>query len=190
MQPNLLGLSRFLALLLRHKGPEMGLEFDDQGFTSIRAVLDLLGNNDVFSWTTRKDLDAVVNGDSKGRYEIRKDRIRARYGHSGSIRVIYEAVEPPGKLYHGTTGQAIMEIQRKGLLPRERNFVHLSLDEKTAYDVGRRRVAFPVVLEIDAATAYKDGVEFFHPSQHIILVREMPPKYLKLMQVPNRRSKR
>ncbi|HLG42902.1 MAG TPA: RNA 2'-phosphotransferase, partial [Planctomycetota bacterium] len=63
-------LSRFLALILRHQGPQMGLTFDARGFTDLVELLKVVKAAEFFSWVESADLRTVVESDLKGRYEI------------------------------------------------------------------------------------------------------------------------
>lgn len=43
---------------------------------------------------------------------------------------------PPDILYHGTGEKYVSSIDKEGLLPKSRLYVHLSKDEDTAVNVG------------------------------------------------------
>ena len=50
-----------------------------------------------------------------------------------------EPSEPPEILWHGTAEKYVASIDRTGLRPGNRMYVHLSADEQTAEQVGRRQ---------------------------------------------------
>jgi putative RNA 2'-phosphotransferase len=160
----------------------MGLTFDRQGFTEISGVLEVLKKNEPFAWAGESDVRAAVQQDAKGRYEISGTRVRARYGHSPGIPVEYPEIEPPPRLFHGATHDALRDIQRTGLQPQGRTFVHLSADEKTAFEVGRRRTPWPVILEVDAQGARRGGARFFRPIESLFLASGIPPQFIRIRE--------
>jgi putative RNA 2'-phosphotransferase len=56
---------------------------------------------------------------------------------------------PPDILYHGTGEKYVSSIDKEGLLPKSRLYVHLSKDEETAVNVGKRH-GKPVIYKVDA----------------------------------------
>jgi putative RNA 2'-phosphotransferase len=172
-------LSKFMALLLRHKGPEHGLEFDRDGFTAVAKLAEAIAADRMFADVTRDDVERIVRSDAKGRYEIAGDRIRARYGHSPAVRVDYPAVKPPPRLFHGTSRGAVGRILREGIMPAGRLYVHLSANPESAFQVGRRHDPRPVILEIDAESAERAGIAFHRATQEIYLAREIPPRFVR-----------
>lgn len=63
-------------------------------------------------------------------------------------------VIPPDILYHGTTHAAISKIQKEGLKPMRRRYVHPK-DIETALAVGKRRDDTPILLKVDAKKPMK-----------------------------------
>lgn len=118
----------------------------------------------------------------KKRHEIAQEKIRALYGHSIESKIIKTAATPPAVLYHGTAKRFISNIMAQGLLPQQRQYVHLSEDIETAVAVGTRHDAAPIILEIDSARAHSDGVLFFHGGEKIWLTDFVLPCYLKKMK--------
>ena len=54
---------------------------------------------------------------------------------------------PPDILYHGTAEKYIESIRKEGILKKNRNYVHLSIDIETAIKVGSRHgngIAFKI----------------------------------------------
>ncbi len=63
-----------------------------------------------------------------------------------------------------------------------RNHVHLTDDNKTAYSVGMRYAKYQNklwIIEIDAKQMNADGYEFFKSENGVYLTEEVPSKYLK-----------
>jgi putative RNA 2'-phosphotransferase len=123
---------------------------DAEGFVSIDELLEKI--------KTRYPIDKsmileIANKSDKKRFEVKGDKIRALYGHSIPVNIEFEEDTHVKLLYHGTTLEAASEILKEGLKPMKRKWVHLSPTIETAIEVGKRRTAHPVVLEIDAKTA-------------------------------------
>ena len=106
--------------------------------------------------------------------------IRAIYGHSFAGKIEHAPTVPPDRLYHGTTPAALMGIQRNGLKPMRRQYVHLSLDAETAVTVAQRLTSTPVIILVNAREAYESGVSFYSGSDQVWLAGEIAPHYLSL----------
>ncbi len=133
----------------------------------------------------RELLERIVASDSKGRYSFNSDgtKIRANQGHSIDVIIDMEKRVPPEFLYHGTAARFMDSIMMQGLLPRSRNFVHLSPDYETAVTVGYRhsRPDQPVILKVHAAQMAEDGYEFMISDNGVWQINNVPPQYLEIM---------
>jgi len=177
----LVKLSKFLALVLRHQPERFALELDEGGWASLSEVMEILGGLPNFRWATRADVMTVVEegaGDGKRRFQVEGNRIRARYGHSLARPIHYEPCAPPPLLYHGTSPGVLESIQREGLKPMGRQYVHLSPDCRTAIRIGARHDQLPVVLTVRAGEAYAAGIEFFKADEAVFLARHIPAGFV------------
>ncbi len=176
---NLIRLSKFLALALRHKPEKFGLTLDSEGFTDLETVLTLVEKRFQGRYT-HADLETVVAGDRYGkkRYEIHDGRIRAMFGHSDVQPIDYPPAVPPEILYHGTTPQAISSIRKHGLKSQARQYVHLTTNVDHAGRVAKRRTEEIVLLVVRAREAHDVGLVFHHPEAEHYLVLEMPPEFI------------
>ncbi|MBL7062818.1 MAG: RNA 2'-phosphotransferase [Anaerolineae bacterium] len=177
----LIKLGKFLALILRHQPERFALELDDEGWTSLPEVMEILRGLPNFRWATRADVMQVIEegtGDGKRRFEVQGNRIRARYGHSLARPIRYEPCAPPPFLYHGTSPDALETIRREGLRPMERQYIHLSPDRETVIRVGARHTDHPVVLTVRAAEAHAEGVEFYRADEAVYLAKQIPREFL------------
>ncbi len=151
-----------MSYALRHPPWEYDLELDSEGFVKIDQFLDSLNSSKEYGRNiTIEDLKRVIKTSDKKRHKIVDDKIRALYGHSIPNKITKEKALPPDVLYHGTAHRLIDSILQKGLLPMNRQYVHLSKDIETAMLVGKRRDANPVILEIDSKSASNDGIVFY-----------------------------
>ncbi|RKY04193.1 RNA 2'-phosphotransferase [Candidatus Poribacteria bacterium] len=170
-------VSKLMALILRHKPGEFGVELDELGFCPLESLIRALKKR--FPWVDERVVREIVEGDEKGRYEIKGDRIRARYGHSVPVVLDQRPVKPPRLLYHGTSRSALPSILKEGLRPMGRRFVHLSPSIEDALSVGRRHDPRPVILEVRAEEAWRSGIPFYRPSERVYLAPHIPPVFLR-----------
>jgi putative RNA 2'-phosphotransferase len=171
-------ISKTLSYWLRHRPGDAGLVLDEQGWTSVDAVLDALA-----SQRLPHDIDTllnVVDQNDKQRFELAPDlaRIRARQGHSIAVDLDLAPAAPPALLYHGTVERFLEAILTEGLRKMARHHVHLSPDVETAQRVGARR-GKPVVLIVDAAAMHAEGRQFFVTENGVWLTEAAPPHFLR-----------
>ncbi len=177
MDARLVRMSKFLSYVLRHHPESIGLELDEGGWVRVDVLLSAAEQ----SGTTLDErlLQQVVQQGDKKRFSFSEDRlrIRANYGHSISIDLGLEPIEPPELLYHGTAKCFLDSIRREGLQRRGRNYVHLSPDEKSAVQVGARH-GRAVVLVVESRRMHQAGHAFYCSQSGIWLTEEVPAQYL------------
>ncbi len=172
-------LSRFLALVLRHRPESVGVTLDPSGYVEIETLAAALARQPGWSWVTADSIRAVARSDPR-RYEVSGERIRARYGHSVPVETPGPPVVPPEWLYHGTTPAALNAIRTQGLQPQSRQFVHLSVTRQDALAVGQRHSPDAVVVTVLARRAHEAGVRFYRAAPSIYLARHVPPEFILL----------
>lgn len=178
----LAALSREVSYALRHAPWEYELEMDEEGRVSTEQLLDALHKDEKWKDVTENDLMEMIEKSEKKRHEISNGKIKAHYGHSIPMRIIKEEKMPPKVLYHGTARRFLDSIRENGLLPRSRQYVHLSQDIETAHSVGMRHDKKPCILKIDAEQAWKDGIKFYYGNEKVWLADELPGKYIVVIQ--------
>ncbi|HDS01212.1 MAG TPA: RNA 2'-phosphotransferase [candidate division Zixibacteria bacterium] len=171
--------SKFLAFLLRHGADEFNLRLDNHGWAQVHDVVGIMQRKN--PGLTVDDLKYIVETDSKERYQIENDRIRARYGHSIKVESREIPSKPPEVLYHGTARRNLGLIFSKGLRPMRRQYVHLSTNIEDARNVGRRHSQNVAVLKIRAEDAHKSGITFFRES-NTYLTKEIPVEFIEMME--------
>jgi putative RNA 2'-phosphotransferase len=181
MVPDYVLLSKTIAHALRHRPWLYELELDEEGWTAIEPLLEALRRRQQ-DWKdlNERDLYEMIASSEKRRFEMAGGRIRAVYGHSipGTLRRI--RATPPEILYHGTSPVAARRILVDGLLPMNRQYVHLSTNVATAMEVGRRKTAEPVVLRIHASQAACEGVCFYEGNEQVWLADNVPAKFIEV----------
>ena len=183
---NLESLSKEISYALRHAPWEYELELDEEGFVPIEQLLHALneGGNYVDDRpVTKEDLEEIIRTSDKKRHEIVGGRIRALYGHSVPQAIKKEIGTPPRILYHGTTTDVLPKIKDSGILPMNRQYVHLSTDQETARQVAARRKDKPAVtlLVINTAEAIANGSTFFIGNDKVWLADRIPPQCISIM---------
>lgn len=166
-------ISKLLSRVLRHEPELAGVRLDAAGWTRVDELLAGLRRLGVE--LSRADLEEVMGGGGKERFELSPDRsrIRARYGHSIAIDAGYPAVDPPSVLYHGTPERNVASIRAGGISPMGRQLVHLHEDVNAARLVGGRR-GRPIVLIVDAAGMAAEGAVFHRLPDGIWLTPDVP----------------
>lgn len=175
-------LSKALSHALRHEPWVYELELDDEGWTSLDAVLVALREQQG-DWRdlSRMDVECMIESSSKRRHEVEGDRIRALYGHSVPGKLRRERGTPPAVLFHGTSPDAAKVIMHDGLRPMSRQYVHLSVDTAMAREVGLRKSRTPVLIEIDARRAHEASVTFYEGNEKVWLTDVVPARFVRIV---------
>lgn len=172
-------ISKYMSYILRHKPEDAGITLDEHGWADVGKLVSAVGKK--FPGFDVMLLMCIVGSDEKQRYSLNENgsKIRANQGHSIRVDLELEAVTPPDILYHGTTLKYVESIRQSGLKPKSRQYVHLSKDMNTAFEVGKRH-GKPYVYMIDTHKMWEDGHEFFLSENGVWLTKEVPAKYLGL----------
>ena len=175
---NKTSLSKYIALILRHKPEAVGITLDENGWASVSELLS--GINASGKEIDMQTLEEIVAEDEKQRYSFNADKtkIRANQGHSVNVDVELKKAEPPEILFHGTGEKFVSSIKSEGLKPKSRLYVHLSKDRETAVKVGSRH-GKPVVFEVNSSEMSRNGYEFFLSENGVWLTKIVPAEYLR-----------
>lgn len=174
---NLTKVSKFISLILRHKPETIGISLDKHGWANVDKLIK--GISDNYPGFNMDILEEIVRTDEKQRYSFNEDKtlIRANQGHSIQVDVELEEVEPPEYLYHGTGEKYAGLIDRDGLIPKSRLYVHLSKDVNTAIDVGKRH-GQPVIYLVDSGKMCRQGHKFYCSANGVWLTNNVPVEFL------------
>lgn len=175
---NNIEISKYLSYILRHKPETINLKLDKEGWGNIQYIID---NSEMkLSYDIIKE---IVDTNDKQRFSISNDgkKIRANQGHTTNVDLTFKKAVPPIILYHGTQENNISSIMKKGLLPMERQYVHLSSDIETAKKVGDRRKGKTVILTVDTKQMFSDGIDFYISDNNVWLVKEVNKKYINIV---------
>ena len=175
-------MSKFISLILRHHPEAAYIELDEHGWAEVDKLIE--GIRRTGKRINRELLEEIVRTDNKQRYSFNEDKtyIRANQGHSVPVDVGLKEQEPPVFLYHGTAAGFLASIERGGLEPMGRLYVHLSKDVETAVNVGKRH-GKPVVLKIHSGDMYRDGQAFYLSENGVWLTKKVVPEYFERLIV-------
>ena len=170
---------KFIAFILRHHLESIGMKLDGHGWARTEDLIAGIAKSRPFDMQM---LEEIVRTDSKQRYSFNEDKtlIRANQGHSIQVDVELEQKTPPDVLWHGTGEKYVESINKIGLIPKSRLYVHLSKDYETAKTVGSRH-GNPVVYQINAKQMAEDGYPFYLSVNGVWLTKEVPVQYLSIL---------
>lgn len=173
-------LSRAISHALRHEPWLYELELDSEAWAPVDDILRAL-RKDRAEWAdlSENDLARMIETSDKRRHEIRNGKIRALYGHSIAGTLKKTPKTPPDLLFHGTSQNAVAQIKSLGLLPMNRQFVHLSTDEETAEQVALRKSKQLIVLRVMANEACASGVSFYEGNEKVWLADVVPTEFIQ-----------
>lgn len=170
-------ISKYMSMILRHRPETIGITLDEHGWADVDELIEGIAAKKKFN---REILEEIVRTDKKQRYSFNEDktRIRANQGHSIPVDLDLEPSEPPEILWHGTAEKYVASIDRTGLRPGNRMYVHLSADEQTAEQVGRRH-GRPVIYQVKSGEMYWKGFRFYRSVNGVWLTVMVPAEYLR-----------
>ena len=170
-------LGRFISYILRHHPEAVNLELDEKGWADMEELINKINLSG--SAIDFAKLDEIVKTNDKKRYEFSDDykKIRACQGHSINVDLNLKPVKPPQYLYHGTTLKNIDIIKKEGLRKISRQYVHLSVDYETAYNVGKRH-GKPYIIKVKAGKMHDDGHVFYLSKNKVWLSEDINSEYL------------
>jgi putative RNA 2'-phosphotransferase len=175
-------ISKVISHALRHEPGRYGIVLNKDGWVELDVLLEGLRQHvSDFSALKLEDIFLAIESCKKKRHEIKGTMIRATYGHSVEAEIGYVKSSPPSMLYHGTTKEAARLILSEGLKPMQRQYLHLSSDIDAASTVGKRRARIPIILTINAAKAYANGIEFYFANDNVWLSKFIPSEFIEML---------
>lgn len=176
-------LSKEVSYALRHAPWEYELELDKNGWVPVNQLLQAFHQSTEWQNVELEDLKVMIEASEKKRHEIKKNSIRALYGHSVPMKIVKEEAIPPKFLYHGTAHKFLFYIEKNGLSPMSRQYVHLSEDIETANLVGKRKDGNPIILMINTENARAKGINFYLGNEKVWLADSIPAEFIEVLDV-------
>ncbi|MDR1954417.1 MAG: RNA 2'-phosphotransferase [Candidatus Methanoplasma sp.] len=172
-------IGRTMAGILRHG--KFDLEMDEQGFVDMRDIVAVMkAHNPKMKWLRTHHIEAMVETDPKGRYQISGADVRATYGHTIELSLRLPVDDIPEILFYPTTEEECGIILEDGLFPSDRAMVHLSRTYKDAVKAGSVRTDDPVILAINTVGCIDAGIEIGKAAKTIYLCDQVPSEFLRV----------
>lgn len=171
-------LGRFISGALRHFPQKLKLEMDGNGWVDFSSLARIASRK--YRWANKWLIKAIVDSDEKKRYEIKEEKIRARYGHSVDVELNDYSESEETILYYGTGEEEAHRMLEIGIKPVYQTFVHLSTTVEKSERVAKFRTDNPVILKVDVESARKNGLKFLNANDYIVLTKEVPPEYVEI----------
>lgn len=173
-------IGRIMAGILRHG--KFDLDMDEQGFVDMRDIVSVMKEkNSRMAWLRTHHIEAMVDTDPKGRYQISGSDVRATYGHTIELSLRLPVDDIPETLYYPISDEESQYILETGLFPTDRAMVHLSLTYNDAYKAGFR-FEDPVILAINTAGCIDAGIEIGKAAKTVYLCDQVPPEFLSIAE--------
>ena len=172
-------LSRIIAGALRHFPEKLGLMMDGRGWVDISSLIEAIGTSrSGFNWLRDYHIEALVETDPRGRYQIDGGMIRATYGHSIEVDLGDLPIAEIDTFYYPVTEEEAEIIIEGGLHPIDRKKVHLSGSIEKAIEAGKVRTDDPLILKIDGTKAKKDGIKIYRAGKDVYVTDNIDAKYI------------
>ena len=140
-------LSRIIAGTLRHFPDKLGVMMDGKGWVDISDLINAIGTSrSGFKWLRSHHVEALVETDPRGRYQIDGGMVRATYGHTIDLNLNDLPLADIDIFYYPVTEEEADIIIEGGLHPIDRKKVHLSGSIKKAVEAGKVRTDEPLIL--------------------------------------------
>ena len=178
--PHLDQFGRIMAGVLRHFPDRFELEMDQQGWIGASEFIESLKHQRRhFDYLTMDHLQAAVDTDPKGRYQLVDGRLRATYAHSLELELDLPTDGVPEHLYFACSQEDSEEYLEQGLYPLDRQMVHLSGTRLNALEAGRHIIGKPVVLLVDVRAAEEAEQPIMKAGTTVYITHEVPASCLR-----------
>ncbi len=165
-------LGRFISGVLRHFPDKFDLQMDENGWVNFESLVRVVRRR--YRWANKWVVKALIYSDEKKRYELKDDRIRARYGHSVDVKLEDMPEADEDVLYYGTSEEEAQRLLEIGIKPVNQTFVHLSTTMEKSEEVARLRTDAPIILVVDAKKLREKGYRIVKANDLIALVEFVP----------------
>ena len=113
---------------------------DLNGWVNSRELSEAIQNQRRhFHWLRGWHFEAIANADTKGRYQVEGEMIRATYGHSIELELDLPTDDIPEALYWPCDPETVSTHMEYGITAGDRKHVHLSKTISNAMEVWSRK---------------------------------------------------
>lgn len=173
-------VGRMMAGILRHFPERFNLTMDGRGWVDLDDFITEVkaARRDYNRWLRRDHIEALVETDEKGRYQIDGGMLRATYAHSVEVNLDDLPEAETEELYFPVAEEEMDLVLEAGLRPTDRNMIHLSSSAEKAYSAGRVHNPDPIILTIDVAAAQRGGSAILRAGKTVYVTDAVEPENL------------
>jgi putative RNA 2'-phosphotransferase len=170
-----------MAGILRHFPERFNLSMDGRGWVDLNEFVEAIraARRDYERWLRPYHIEALVETDDKGRYQIDGGMVRATYAHSVDVNLDDLPEATCDTLYFPVAEEELDLILETGLRPSDRNMIHLSSTPDKAYSAGRVHNPDPILLEVDVPKAQRAGTAILRAGKSVYVTDAVEPEHLK-----------
>lgn len=170
-------LSRMLVYMLGHRPAEFGIVPSRDGLVPLKEVLKALHEEPGWRYVRQSHINEVLLGKDRFLFETESDRIRVleRRWDMKLGDGFLESI--PSILLTPVRRRAHPVVMEKGLISAHGKLLVLSPDESMAGRIGRRQDPKPVLLQVEAEKARREGI-LFYQFDSLYLCGEVPARYV------------
>lgn len=175
-----------LAMLARQ--PDLyGLLPDKGGWIKIKELHGALAQEPEFPHVTMASLMQFFNIFGRGTFETNGQHVRIK---NYDELPLPETADPPEILYLPVRPKAYERAATDGFIPPQgKEWIILATTRELAVKIGKRRDNEPIISEVMALDAEKDGAAFKKFGENLFLADALKPEHLKLPPLPRNRQK-
>lgn len=170
------GLIRIMAYVLGHRPDEFGLIPDEEGFVGIKEFIQALHEEAEWRYVRESHLREALVHSQPGLFQLKEKRIRARERHWRYNLQPYP-FDPEKILFSPVRRRAHHHVFERGLSSADNRWVVLYPERQTALRIGKRKDPQPVILEILALKAHRNGIPLFRFGS-LYLAKQIAPQYI------------
>jgi len=169
-------LCRLMVYILGHRPDEFGLVPDRDGFVTYKELLWAIHEEPNWGYVRQGHINEVLLGGDRGLFQAEDDRIRV-LENRWHLDLEDTSQSLPKVLFIAVRRRAHLHVMEKGLRDSEGKYILLAPEKEMAMRIGRRRDQKPVLLEIMAYPAHKEGYSFYAFGD-LFLTAEIPEKFI------------
>lgn len=180
-------LSRLVSYVLGNRPDEFGLIPDKEGYITVKELLKAINEDPNMAYVRESHLREVMLCDRDGTFEIDGKKIRSTKRNFCPVNRAKDLASTPKILFKGVKRKAYPYILKAGLSPGSKGYVVMTTDKDLAIRIACRSDQNPIILEIRAGTATKDGISFFPFGDSIYLADRVPVQFISGPPLPKGR---
>jgi putative RNA 2'-phosphotransferase len=165
-------LGRIMVYILGHRPDEFGLVPGEEGFVPVKEFLLAIHEEPGWGYVRQGHINEVLAGKDRSLFHVEGSAIRA-LDRRWRLDLVNPAPTLPSLLFAPIRRRAHPHALDKGLRAGEGTRLVLFPDASMALRVGKRRDQKPVVLEVNADRARREGVCFYAFGE-VFLAGEIP----------------